>query len=55
MIDFDGVFALLDELGYDGWIGCEYQPLGDTVAGLQWRDGTSTAAVPAIACLNPAA
>lgn len=55
VIDFDGVFALLDELGYDGWIGCEYQPLGDTVAGLQWRNGASAAALPAVACLNPAA
>jgi hydroxypyruvate isomerase len=32
------VFALLDELGYAGWIGCEYRPAGDTVAGLGWFD-----------------
>jgi len=24
-------------LGYAGWIGCEYTPLGDTVEGLAWR------------------
>ena len=30
------LFALLDELGYAGWIGCEYRPAGDTVAGLGW-------------------
>lgn len=30
------LFALLDELGYDGWIGCEYRPNGRTEDGLQW-------------------
>lgn len=34
------LFALLDELGYDGWIGCEYRPAntqpGGTSAGLGW-------------------
>jgi hydroxypyruvate isomerase len=38
-IDYPGVFRLLDELGYDGWIGCEYRPLAGTVAGLNWRSG----------------
>ena len=37
-IDFPPLFALLDELGYAGWIGCEYHPLGDTVEGLAWRN-----------------
>ena len=36
-IDFRTLFALIDALGYTGWIGCEYHPLGDTVAGLGWR------------------
>ena len=27
----------IDELGYAGWIGCEYRPLGSTEAGLSWR------------------
>lgn len=31
------VFRRIDELGYAGWVGCEYQPLGDTVEGLAWR------------------
>ena len=26
----------VDAFGYDGWIGCEYRPAGDTVAGLGW-------------------
>lgn len=31
------VFRRIDELGYQGWIGCEYRPAGHTVAGLAWR------------------
>ncbi len=27
---------MLDELGYDGWVGCEYKPLASTTAGLAW-------------------
>jgi hydroxypyruvate isomerase len=30
------LFGLLDELGYDGWIGCEYRPRAGTLAGLGW-------------------
>jgi hydroxypyruvate isomerase len=30
------VFSVLDELGYDGWIGCEYFPATGTRAGLAW-------------------
>ena len=30
---------LLDRLGYIGWVGCEYRPRADTVAGLGWLDG----------------
>ncbi|QRM53209.1 2-oxo-tetronate isomerase [Sinorhizobium sp. BG8] len=30
------VLAALDRLGYDGYVGCEYRPAGDTVAGLGW-------------------
>jgi hydroxypyruvate isomerase len=35
-LDAGFVFAALDRLGYDGFIGCEYRPAGDTVAGLGW-------------------
>jgi len=35
-IHYPYLFDLLDELGYAGWIGCEYRPKGDTVAGLGW-------------------
>lgn len=37
-INYRYLFALLDELGYDGWVGCEYHPRGDTIAGLHWRN-----------------
>ena len=30
------LFDLLDELGYDGWVACEYRPRGDTRQGLSW-------------------
>jgi hydroxypyruvate isomerase len=32
------LFGLLDELGYDGWIGCEYRPRNGTEAGLSWLE-----------------
>ncbi|MGE0257509.1 MAG: 2-oxo-tetronate isomerase [Alphaproteobacteria bacterium] len=35
-INYPYLFDLLDELGYAEWIGCEYRPQGDTVAGLGW-------------------
>ncbi len=36
-IAWDYVFRRIDELGYRGWVGCEYRPLGETTAGLAWR------------------
>lgn len=30
------ILAELDHLGYAGFVGCEYRPAGDTVAGLGW-------------------
>jgi len=30
------LFGLIDELGYDGWIGCEYRPRAGTREGLGW-------------------
>ncbi|WP_324193141.1 TIM barrel protein, partial [Nocardia farcinica] len=35
-IHYPWVFDLLDRLGYDGYVGCEYRPRGDTSAGLGW-------------------
>jgi hydroxypyruvate isomerase len=36
-IGWDYMFKRIDALGYAGWVGCEYRPAGDTVAGLAWR------------------
>ena len=36
-IGWEFVFRRIDELGYAGWVGAEYAPLGDTVEGLAWR------------------
>jgi hydroxypyruvate isomerase len=35
-IDYRFLFGLLDRLGYEGWIGCEYRPAGVTEQGLGW-------------------
>ncbi len=35
-INYPFLFDLLDRLGYDGWVGCEYKPLAATEAGLGW-------------------
>lgn len=36
-INYPFLFAHLDRIGYDGWIGCEYKPATTTEAGLDWR------------------
>ncbi len=35
-IHYPFLFDLLDEVGYAGWVGCEYRPKGDTEGGLGW-------------------
>jgi 2-dehydrotetronate isomerase len=35
-IAYSAVFARLHELGYAGWVGCEYRPRADTDDGLRW-------------------
>ncbi|MBD2813481.1 hydroxypyruvate isomerase family protein [Xenorhabdus sp. Flor] len=35
-INFLWLFSKLDEMGYKGWIGCEYRPVGITEEGLGW-------------------
>ena len=41
-INYRHLFAFIDQLGYDGWLGCEYIPASDTNAGLTWRQALST-------------
>lgn len=35
-INYPWLIPLFDEVGYQGWIGCEYQPRAGTEAGLTW-------------------
>ena len=35
-LDDARIFRHLDQLGYDGYVGCEYRPAGHTVEGLGW-------------------
>jgi len=35
-INYRFLFQFLDEIGYNGWIGCEYKPKAGTVQGLGW-------------------
>jgi len=37
-INYDYLLPYLDEIGYGGWVGCEYHPVDDTVGGLGWAD-----------------
>jgi len=35
-VNYAYLFDVIDSLGYDGWIGCEYRPAGATSSGLGW-------------------
>jgi hydroxypyruvate isomerase len=35
-INYAFLLPLIDRLGYDGWVGCEYRPLTTSEAGLTW-------------------
>lgn len=35
-IRYEYLFRLIDEIGYQGWLGCEYRPAAATVDGLGW-------------------
>jgi len=35
-INYDFLFRKLDEIGYAGWVGCEYKPKTTTQEGLGW-------------------
>jgi 2-dehydrotetronate isomerase len=35
-VNYEYLFALMDELGYAGWVGCEYIPRAGTSEGLGW-------------------
>lgn len=35
-VNYPWIFNLLDEIGYTGWVGCEYFPRSTTLEGLGW-------------------
>ena len=35
-INYTFLLSFIDDIGYDGWIGCEYVPAGTTEDGLGW-------------------
>jgi hydroxypyruvate isomerase len=35
-INYKFLFEHIDRIGYQGWIGCEYKPATNTIAGLGW-------------------
>lgn len=35
-VNYPYLFDLIDGLGFDGWVGCEYHPRAGTVEGLGW-------------------
>jgi hydroxypyruvate isomerase len=35
-VRYEYLYRLLDNLGYQGWVGCEYRPAGKTIDGLGW-------------------
>jgi len=45
-VNFGYLLELLDTLGYDGWVGCEYRPSGSTVEGLGWAKRWGIGAAP---------
>ena len=40
-LNYPWLFAMLDELGYEGWVGCEYRPRAGTLEGLRWMQSAS--------------
>ena len=48
-INYPFILSLIDELGFDGWVGCEYRPRDGTLAGLDWAQpyGVTNAAAQA--------
>lgn len=37
-LNYEYIFQLIKEQGYQDWIGCEYKPKTTTIEGLKWLD-----------------
>ncbi len=51
-INYPYLFDLIDELGFEGWVGCEYRPRGATLDGLGWAEPFGIGRRPATAALT---
>jgi len=40
-VRFEYLLRVIDDLGYEGWVGCEYRPAGRTTDGLDWFRSSS--------------
>ena len=45
-INYRYILSLIDELRFDGWVGCEYRPRGGTRDGLGWARPYDIGTVP---------
>ena len=52
-INYPFLFRRIDELGYPGWIGCEYKPATTTTAGLSWFASLPTQTASQAGCSIP--
>jgi hydroxypyruvate isomerase len=43
-INYPFLFRYLDEIGYRGWVGCEYKPKTSTMDGMRWHIAATAAA-----------
>ena len=43
-INYPFLFRYLDEIGYRGWVGCEYKPKTSTMDGMRWHTAATAAA-----------
>jgi hydroxypyruvate isomerase len=43
-INYPFLFRYLDEIGYPGWVGCEYKPKTSTMDGMRWHIAATAAA-----------
>ena len=41
-VNYSHLFNIIDDIGYNGWVGCEYNPRGSTTHGLGWFQMTRT-------------
>lgn len=49
-LNYAYLFDLLDEIGYTGWIGCEYRPKNGTANGLGWLKAAEAASANRCCC-----